>query len=547
MAKSVIQANIQTASGTISVAPNASIEIRNSDTAALVSLWTDRAGTIAQSNPFNADTNGFFRVYATLGRVNITATYGGSSQVWNDVHLTDFTDSSGAGLIGTIAAAWSTVQGFITYLATSTGSSVVGFIQAGTGAVLQTIQTKLREGAVSLVDFGGVVGADCTTALTNAAATGKPIILPYGDIIISAPVTISSSMYGAGTDDNQTTITLTGTGQLIVGDWWCNWSGFLLRSAVNNKIFVKAPAISYFKFTNFRVEKQSAATGQIGIQFDTSIASCYFNKLDDFKFSIDYPVDIIGNSTNVFNANDLGGTMRGYWSNFQSAITCSGQAATDGNLFGGYFETGTNAFNLTAGALRQNRFKMVLDAVTRAFNGSAVTDINTWEILSGGAFTWAGTYPQNQIFIGLDSTKVRATNATASSIANAAAIVLTFDTEVTDLLSEFVHTTGIFTAKNAGYYAVDAAAYSASVAWDAGERWEIKVYKNGAEYSRGDVSIADAATTRQRMARVVTQVYLNGTTDYIDVRVLHNQGAAVALDGTAIANYIDITRLSSPS
>lgn len=89
MAKAVIQANIQTSSGTITVAPNASVAIRNSDSGALVSLWTDRAGTIAASNPVTADSNGFFRVYATAQRVNITATYGGSSQTWNDVLITN--------------------------------------------------------------------------------------------------------------------------------------------------------------------------------------------------------------------------------------------------------------------------------------------------------------------------------------------------------------------------------------------------------------------------------------------------------------------------
>lgn len=93
MSKVVIQANIQTLNGNISVAPNASISIRDANTASLVSLWTDRAGTIAASNPLTADANGFFRVYATSGRVNITATYGSLSQVWNDVVLNEDTAS----------------------------------------------------------------------------------------------------------------------------------------------------------------------------------------------------------------------------------------------------------------------------------------------------------------------------------------------------------------------------------------------------------------------------------------------------------------------
>ena len=122
--------------------------------------------------------------------------------------------------------------------------------------------------------------------------------------------------------------------------------------------------------------------------------------------------------------------------------------------------------------------------------------------------------------------------------------MLKFDTEVYDTLSEFAHGSGIFTAKNAGYYHIAASALSASVAWDEGERWEIRVYKNGAEYAKGDWNVAAAATTRQRGSRVVTTVYMNGTTDTLDVRIIHNQGGTVALDTAPTGNYIDIFRIA---
>jgi hypothetical protein len=421
------------------------------------------------------------------------------------------------------------------------------FTQAGTHAVTRTGQAKMAD-TVSVKDFGAVGDgvADDTAAIQAAAATGKPLHFPYGDYVISSPVTISSYLIGEGADDGQTTITLTSTGQLIVGDWHAHWDGFFIRSAVNNKKFISVPGISYFKCTNFRAEKIGAATGQVAIEFDTTTASVYFNNIDNFKIKVDYPFNITGNSTQAFNANKIGTVATGYYQNFLSAISIGGVLACDANQFAGYFEVGSNAINHTAGALRQNRFNFVLDAVTRAYNTAVtVADPNIWEILDGG-FTTSGTYPQNQIFIGPPSTKVRATNSLADNIINATPTILTFNGEPYDTLSEFANGSGIFTAKNAGYYLVDAAALSESVAWLTGERWEIRIYKNGIEYAKGDWNAADAATTRQRSSRVVTTVYMNGTTDTIDARIVHNHGGptgTVALDPSPTGNYIDIVRV----
>lgn len=87
MAKNVIQSTILSINGGVSVAPGASIEIRNAVSGLLVPLWLDRDGTQPTSNPFTADSNGFFRVYADAGRYHITASKDGQSQEWRDVLL----------------------------------------------------------------------------------------------------------------------------------------------------------------------------------------------------------------------------------------------------------------------------------------------------------------------------------------------------------------------------------------------------------------------------------------------------------------------------
>ena len=68
-------------------------------------------------------------------------------------------------------------------VAASSGSSLVGFLQAGTNAVPTTVQAKLRE-TVSVKDFGAVGDgvADDTAAFTSAVAalpsSGGIVIVP---------------------------------------------------------------------------------------------------------------------------------------------------------------------------------------------------------------------------------------------------------------------------------------------------------------------------------------------------------------------------------
>ena len=446
------------------------------------------------------------------------------------------TDNAGGSLFTTVA-------GFITRLMSSVGSALIGFIQSGTGAVQRTLQAELRE-RVNIKQFGGVGDGvnDDTQAFINAKALGRAIHLPPGEWVITQPVAFSVSIFGESAYEARSVIRLDGAGQLIVDDAYMTWRGLYVKSAVNNKTFIKC-AHSGWTFEDFRIEKIGAATGQTGIEFDTSARSVYFTALEKFKIRVDYPVKVTGAGTEAFNANKLGGTVRDYWQDFASAITFNGALVSDANHIAGYFENGVNVINVVDGKFRQNRLDLLLDNVTRAYNQSVgLNDVgeNFWNIPES-QFTWAGQYPKNQY--GVPVTRVRATNSTADSIPNASATILKFDTEVLDTLSEFANGSGVFTAKNAGYYQITAAALSASVEWAAGERWELRVYKNGVEYAKGDWNAADALTTQQQMSRVTATVYLNGTTDTVDVRVIHNQGATVALDGSSTGNYIEINRL----
>ncbi len=87
--KVVIQDTVFQNSGGLRIGPNAAIEIRDADSDALVSLWEDREAASGESNPFSADGNGQFTVYADPGRVKITVTISGDTRDWVDVWLLD--------------------------------------------------------------------------------------------------------------------------------------------------------------------------------------------------------------------------------------------------------------------------------------------------------------------------------------------------------------------------------------------------------------------------------------------------------------------------
>ncbi len=101
-------------------------------------------------------------------------------------------------------------------LAAATGSSLVGFQQSGTGAVLRTAQDKMRE-TLSVIDFGAVAdgvysdtsfvsGTDNTGAFqlaVNAAATlrSKKVVVPSGRYFIGGSVTMPYGVSLTGDSD----------------------------------------------------------------------------------------------------------------------------------------------------------------------------------------------------------------------------------------------------------------------------------------------------------------------------------------------------------
>jgi hypothetical protein len=110
------------------------------------------------------------------------------------VSLVQLAASNGTTLIG---GTWfGSVIATVSQLASSIGSSLIGWIQSGTGAVIKSIQSKLRE-SISVKDFGAVGDGvtDDTLAIQaaiNAASIGRRILFPSGTYKISTTITFSA-------------------------------------------------------------------------------------------------------------------------------------------------------------------------------------------------------------------------------------------------------------------------------------------------------------------------------------------------------------------
>ena len=130
--------------------------------------YTSRAGNTANANPIVLDAAG-----RTPAEVWLTqnVTYKFVLKTSDDVLIGTYDNIPGINDVQDQSAA------IYAAFAASSGSSLVGFIQAGTGAVARTVQTKARDW-VDVRDFSGVdpTGiADSTSGIINALATGKAV------------------------------------------------------------------------------------------------------------------------------------------------------------------------------------------------------------------------------------------------------------------------------------------------------------------------------------------------------------------------------------
>ena len=138
----------------------------------------------------------------------------------------------------------------------------------------------------------------------------------------------------------------------------------------------------------------------------------------------------------------------------------------------------------------------------------------------------------------LGSTVVQASNAapcfsayqsTLQSVANTTFVLIAFQTEEFDTNNNFDSTTNYrFTPTVAGYYAIYGSILAASA-----NPLLLSVFKNGVEYKRGGIYTTTAASV------VSALVSMNGSTDYVDLRLYQSSGGAINTTAAATVTYFN--------
>jgi parallel beta-helix repeat protein len=192
-------------------------------TTTLLATYTDAGGSTPNTNPVILDSRGEASIFF-------------SNNVYYKIVLKDSADATiwtQDNLPGNLALA---------ALAASSGSSLVGFIQSGTGAVATTVQTKLREN-VSVFDFmtaaqiadvqAETALVDVTTvvqaAITSLSTSGGQLLFPRGKYKISSTLNLVSNVKYVGQGNTTLQITVSEVGlQLPAAASNIEISGFII-------------------------------------------------------------------------------------------------------------------------------------------------------------------------------------------------------------------------------------------------------------------------------------------------------------------------------
>jgi len=126
-----------------------------------------------------------------------------------------------------------------------------------------------------------------------------------------------------------------------------------------------------------------------------------------------------------------------------------------------------------------------------------------------------------------------ANGSTNQSCTNGANTKVIFNNEVYDTANAYDTTNNRFTPTVAGYYQISAACSMA--AGTATQTALAAIWRSGGQYAIG--SCSPAYTTIQNFLTVSALVYLNGTTDYVEIYLYHNYGSTWSTQAAATTTW----------
>ena len=136
--------------------------------------------------------------------------------------------------------------------------------------------------------------------------------------------------------------------------------------------------------------------------------------------------------------------------------------------------------------------------------------------------TFGGNVDVPQIITDAPAFEAVDNSGTATSIPTATFTKLTYSTENFDTTGDYDNSTNYrFTPSVEGYYQVNGCCGIASLG--DGKQALVTIYKNGSEFRRGSQNTVGAA--QSTVQNVNALIYMNGSTDYIELYVYHSHGS----------------------
>ena len=263
--------------------------------------YTDAAGTIPQPNPIPLNLRGepanpIF--WSGNYRVDLRDALG------NLIYTVDNYNTDPAGLLN-----------ILIQLASSVGSSLIGFMQAGAGAVLRTLQDKARE-SVSIADFGA---SSAKTIAQNTAAAQKAIdsLAAGGEVLFPNQDWQLDTLYI--TNDR---VRLRG-----IGDATIYWSG-------NNDGIVAGvtgSALTFLEIVDLRFDRIAKSTSGAAVKMVNTV----YSKVENCKFKNSYiGIDVVqhNDSLKIVGNHFYDGTFYGVHE-YNQGVTWANDLTIRGNFF----------------------------------------------------------------------------------------------------------------------------------------------------------------------------------------------------------------------
>ena len=169
-----------------------------------LATYTDSTGTAANPNPVILDSRGEAAIWLASVEYKMVLKTSNDTLIWT---------------VDNVSTLQGVIEAYEASLAASTGSSLIGFIQAGANAVATTVQTKLRQ-IVNVADFGALGnGAHNDTTAIQAAidslgAAGGEIIFNPGKYLITSTLTANASVLLNGRNRGDLSSNTNGSGEV---------------------------------------------------------------------------------------------------------------------------------------------------------------------------------------------------------------------------------------------------------------------------------------------------------------------------------------------